>query len=87
MVLFFEEEVMRVTCAYRPEAVRPNCEKDQLWNLCERDLQNSDEMVLGVDNFNGDVGRRSDGFESVGGGYGLVKEMLREEDCLSFAMK
>ena len=39
----------------------------------EWDLQNPGEVVLGLGYFNGHLGRRIDGFESVHGGYGIGK--------------
>ena len=53
----------------------------------EWDLLNPGEVVLGLRNFNGHVGRHIDGFEGVHGGYGIGKKMLREEDYSSFVMK
>ena len=35
--------------------------------------KNPSEVVLGLGDFNGHVGRRIDGFESVHGGYGIGK--------------
>ena len=63
---------------------RPECKKDQLYNeiLCEWDLQNSHEMVLGLGEINEHVGIQIHDFEGVHGAYGFVKKMLREEDCL-----
>ena len=49
----------------------------------EWDLQNSNEVVLGMEDFNGHVGRWIDCFKGVRGGY----EMLREEDYSSFVIK
>ena len=45
MVLVFEEEVMRVICAY---GLRAESEKDQFYNemACKWDLQNCSEIVL-----------------------------------------
>ena len=53
----------------------------------EWDLQNPSELVLGMGDFKGHVGRRIDDFEGVLVGLELEKEMLREEDYSSFAMK
>ena len=53
----------------------------------EWDLQNPSEVVLGLGDFNGHVGRLIDGFEGCMVGMELAKEMLREEDYSSFVMK
>ena len=50
-------------------------------------MQNPSEVILGMGDFNGQVGRRIDGFEGVHGRYGIDKEMLREEDYSSFVIK
>ena len=85
MVLAFEEEVLRVICAYAPQVGRSQCKKDQFYGK-RVEFANPDEVVLGLRGFNGHVGRRIDGFEDVHGGYGIGK-MLREEDYSSFVMK
>ena len=43
MELAFQEEVIRVICAYAPQVGRSGCEKDQFHNYMasEWDLQNS----------------------------------------------
>ena len=71
MVLVFEEEVIRVICAYAPQVERPECEKDQFYNdiTSEWDLQNPSEVVLDMGDFNKHVGRRIDNFEGVHSGY------------------
>ena len=63
---------------------RADCEKDEFYDKmsCEWDLQNPSEMTLGLRNFNGRIG----GFKDVHSGY-ETPEMLREEDCMIFAMK
>ena len=75
MVPVFEEGVIRVICAYAPQIQRSECKKDQFYNDMASDwnLQNPGEVILGLGCFNGLVGRRIDGFESVHGGYGIGK--------------
>ena len=89
MMLAFEEEVIRVGCVHALQVKRLECEKDQFYNdmASEWSLQNPVEVVLGLGNFNGHVGRRIDGFERVHGGYGIGKKMLEGEDYSSFVMK
>ena len=45
------------------------------------------KMILCLGDFNGHVGGRIDGSESVYGGIKLAKEMMKEEDCSSLAME
>ena len=86
MVLAFEEEVTRVICAYAPLVGRSECEKDQFYNgmASEWDLQNFGEVVLGLGNFNGHVGRRTDGSEGVHGGYEIGKRNVEGRRLLEF---
>jgi len=70
----FGEEVVRVvSCAYRPQSGRTIEEKhnfyDELvseWGLCS-----PGQMVLGLGDFNGHVGKHIDGFENVHGRNGI----------------
>ena len=50
-------------------------------------MQNPGEVVLGMGDFNGDVGKRIDGFKSVHGGHGIGKRNVEEENYSSFMMK
>ena len=86
MVLACEEEVIRVLCAYVLQVGRSKYEKDQFYNdmASERDLQNPSEVVLGIGNFNGHVGRWIDGFEGVHGGYGIGKRNVEGRRLLEF---
>ena len=86
ITLVFEEEVIRVICAYTPQVGRSECEKDQFYNnmASEWDLQNPGEVVLGLGDF------RGDGFMVLRVcmvDIELEKEMLREKDYSSFVMK
>ena len=69
MVLVFEEEVIRVTCAYAPQVRRSNCEKDQFHNemAC---LGDPGQKILGLGDFNRHVEGRIEGFTDIHGGYG-----------------
>ena len=50
----------------------------------EWDLQNPGEMVFGIGDFNGHVGRRIDLFESVHDGYGIGKRNVKGRRPLEF---
>ena len=82
MVLVFEEEVIRVIYAYAPHVGRSEGKKDQFYNdmASEWNLQSPGEVILGLGDFNGYVGRRIDGFQGVHGGYGTDKRNVEEED-------
>ena len=50
----------------------------------EWDLRNPSEVVLGMGDFNGYVGRRIDGFEGVHSGYGIGKRNVEGRRLLEF---
>ena len=50
----------------------------------EWDLQNPDEVVLGLGDFNGHVGKRIDGFDGVHGGYEIGKKNVEGRRLLEF---
>ena len=70
IVMVFEEEVLRVICGYGPQSGRTNAEKDQFYDALasEWELHNEGELVLGMGDFNGHVGKWIEGFEGVHGG-------------------
>ena len=86
MVLVFEEEFIKVICAYAPQVGRSECREDQFYNgiASEWDLKNRGEVVLGLGDFNGRVGRWIDGFEGVHGGYEIGKKNVEGRRLLEF---
>ena len=68
MAMVFEEEVIRVICAYAPQVGRSECKKDHFYNdmASEWDLQNPGEVNLGLGDLNGHVEKRINGFEDDG---------------------
>ena len=73
LVLAFGEKITRVICAYGPQSGRPAAEKEHFYDelACEWDLCSNTEMVLGLGDFNGHVGKWIEGFEGVHGGNGI----------------
>ena len=73
--LVFEEEVVRVICAYAPQSEKPDNEKKRFYEEMAREwsMANSNELVLGLGDFNGHVGKCAEGFEGMHGGYGIGK--------------
>ena len=49
------------------------------WNIA-----NANELVLGLGNFNGHVGKCAEGFEGIHGGYGIRKRSVEERMLLDF---
>ena len=86
MVLIFGEEVVRLICAYAPQSGLPLEEKQKFYDEMARvwDLKNSSDMVLGLGDFNGHVGKKSEGFEGVHGGYGIGERNKEGRMLLDF---
>ena len=89
MVLVFEEEVIRVKCAYATHVGRSECEKDQFYNKmsCEWNLQNPGEMILCTKGFNRHFGRRVDSYEGVHDEYKIGERNVKEKRLLEFCDK
>ena len=86
MVLVFDEEVIRVICAYAPQIKRSECEKNQFYNdvASEWDLQNLDKVVLDLGDFSEHVGKRIDGSEGVHVGYRIGKKNVEGRRIFEF---
>ena len=65
---------------YGSQSGRSDCENDQFTMKCvEWDLQNPDEMVLGLGDLNEHVGRQIDDFEGVHNEYGFSKRNMEQK--------
>ena len=73
--LVFEEEMVRVICAYAPQSGKPDAEKERFCEEMAREwsVANENESVLGLGDFNGQVGKCVEGFERIHAGYGIRK--------------
>ena len=73
--LVFEEEVVRVICAYAPQSGKPDAEKERFYEEMAREwnVANENELMLGLGDFNGHVGKCAEGFEGVHRGHGIGK--------------
>mgnify|MGYP007071599789 CR=1 FL=1 len=84
--LVIGECLMNVISGYAPQVGRNQVEKDEFWNavydLVGR-LKNEEMVVLGGD-LNGHVGRESDGYEGVHGGFGYGVRNVEGEKILEF---
>ena len=68
--LVFGEEVVRVMCAYASQSGNPDAEKKRFYEEMarERSVENANELMLGLGDFNGHVGKCAEGFEDIHGG-------------------
>ena len=80
--LVFEEEVIRVICAYAPQIRRSECKKDHFYNdmASEWDLQSLGEVVLRMGTLTDMLGYGLMVLRVCKVGIQLAKEMLKEED-------
>ena len=87
--LVFEEEVVRVICAYAPQSGKPDSEKELFYEEMAREwsMANANEMVLGLGDFNGHAGKCAEGFEGIHGGYGIGKRNVEGRMLLDFCVQ
>ena len=73
------EEVVRVKYAYAPQSGKPDAEKERCYEEMAREwsVAKANELVLGLGDFNGDVGKCAEGFEGIHGGYLWNREKKR----------
>ena len=55
--------------------------------VCEWSMANANEMVLGLGNFNGHVGKCAEGFEGIHGGCGIGKRNVERRMLLFLRSK
>ena len=62
VVMTLEEEVVRIICVYGLQSGRTGAEKGRFYDLRnEWDLYSMGELVLGMGNFNGHIGKWIEG--------------------------
>ena len=86
VVMALEEEGVRVICVYGPQSGRTDAEKERFYDdlRSEWDLHNMGELVLGTGDFNGQVGKRIEGYEGVHGGNGIGERNMEGKMLLEF---
>ena len=63
----FGEEMVRVICAYALQSGKPDAGKERFYEEMarERSMGNTNELMLGLGDFNGHVGKCAEYFESI----------------------
>ena len=85
MALVFKKKIIRVMCAYGPMVGRSDSEKDQYNEMAsEWDLQNPDEMILGLIDCSTHVGRWIDSFEGIHGRNAIGKRNVEKRRLVEF---
>ena len=83
--LVFREEVAKIICAYAPLSGKANSEERFYEEMArEWSMGNAHELVLGLGDFNGHVGKCAEGFEGIHGGYGIGKRQAEGRMLLDF---
>ena len=87
--LVFGDEVVRVICANAPQSGKPESEKGRFYQEMagEWSMANANEIVLGLGDFKGHVGKCAEGFESIHGGYGIGKRNVEGRMLLDFCVQ
>ena len=65
--LVFGEEVVRVICPYAPQSKKPDAEKEKFYEEMAHELsmENANELALGLEDFNGHVGKCAKEFDDI----------------------
>ena len=73
-------------CAYAPQSGKPDADKERFYEEMAREwsVANENELVLGLGDFNGHVGKSAEGFEGIHGGNGIVKRNAEGRLLLDF---
>ncbi|XP_021974852.1 uncharacterized protein LOC110869960 [Helianthus annuus] len=86
--LVLGEELVAVVCAYAPQVGLGDQEKREFWDCLDAvvgAIPREERIVIGGD-FNGHIGKDSDGFPSVHGGFGFGDRNEPGKDLLEFAV-
>ena len=72
--------------AYAPQSGKPDAEKERFYEEMAREwsMANPNELVLGLGDFNGHVGKCAERFEGIHGGYGIGKRNAEGRKLLDF---
>ena len=68
-----EKEKVKVIYAYAPQSGKPDAVKERFYEemACEWSMENANELVLRLGDYNGLAGKCAEGIEGIHGGYGI----------------
>ena len=86
VVMVLEEELLRIICVYGPESGRTAAEKQYFYDdlTSDWDLHSVGELVLGMGDFNGHVGKQIEVYEDMHGGNGIGGRNVEGKLLLEF---
>ena len=89
VVIIFGKKVVRIVCVYAPQYGRSMSEKEKFYEEIARgcEVENANEVLICLGDFNGHIGKKVDGFEGVHGGFGIDKSNLEGRLPLEFCVE
>ena len=89
VVIIFGEKVVRIVCVYAPQCGRLMSEKEKFYEEMGRgsEVENANEVLICLGDFNGHIGKEVDGFEGVHEGFGIGKRNLEGRLLLEFCVE
>ena len=88
-VIIFGKMVVRIVCAYAPQCERLMSEKEKFYEEMARrcEVENENEVLICLGDFNGHIGKEVDRFESVHGSFGRGKRNVEGRLMLEFCVE
>ena len=89
VVIIFGKKVVRIVCEYAPQCGRSMSEKKKFYEKLARgcEVENANEVLICLGDFNGHIGKEVDGFEGVHRCFGIGKRNLEGKLLLEFCVK
>ena len=89
VVIIFGKKVVRIVCAYAPQCGRSMSEKEKLYEEMGKgcEVENANEVLICLGDFNGHIGKEVDGFEGVHGSFEIGKRNLDGRLLLEFCVE
>ena len=88
MVIIFVKKVVRIVCAYAPKCGKSMSEKEKFYEEMAKgcEVENENEVLICLGDFNGHIGKEVDGFEGVREGFGIGKRNVEGRLLLEFCL-
>ena len=89
MVVIFGKKVVRIVCTHAPQCGRSMNKKEKFYEKMTRgcEVENANEVLICLGDFNEHIGKEVNGFEGVHGGFGIGKRNVEGRLLLEFCVK
>ena len=89
VVIIFGKKVVRIVCVNAPQCGRSMSEKENFYEKMAKgcEVENANEVLICLGDFNGHIGKEVNGFEGVHGGFGTGKRNLEDRLLLKFCVE